>query len=87
VFLADKVSASEIKSSTIANNVFTSISDDAYAFIGALRNTTVNNFDKSDSVSSTIETNSEGFFEFWISDKETPYPDFGYVYSQQFTIA
>lgn len=71
VFLTDSVTSTDFTtSSNINNDIFTDISSNAYVNLTTTKNAPINNFDKTNTVVGEIRTASNGFFEFYIADKE-----------------
>jgi len=87
VFKSNSVSKSTVEGSTVsATNILTDVDLSAYAYIGDTYSKVVSNYDTTDNIS--IESNSNGYFEFWVSDKgEEEGLAKGYDVTQLFTIA
>jgi uncharacterized protein YoxC len=70
----------------VSSSILTDIDQSAYAYVGQAYTTIVSSYTTSDLI--TIESDSNGFFEFWVSDKGAENTNTkGYDYTQLFTLA
>jgi hypothetical protein len=85
VFLTSEVTKDDLESSRISNNSFIDIDNSAYVYVSTTKNDSIYNFNSSNIIE--IITNSDGFFDFYIADKEEDVSAYGYDYNTYFTIA
>lgn len=86
IFKSDQTTKAIIEASPVSSGILIDIDQSAYSYVGQTYTEIVSNYTTSDLI--TIESDSNGFFEFWVSDKGAENTlTKGYDYTQLFTLA